>query len=59
MNSSEKPSEDDEKQGAEVRKLDAERKKLGLEAQEIEQRLNARWWEGQKLPGLYNRLQGE
>jgi hypothetical protein len=34
---------------AEVRKLDAERIKLELEAKQIERSLNAKWWEGQKL----------
>ncbi len=36
----------DEVKQAELRKLDAERVKLELEAKEIERRLNARWWEG-------------
>lgn len=42
--------EDENKlQIAETRRLEAERLKLELEAREIERRLNARWWEGQKF----------
>ena len=34
---------------AETRRLEAEKVKLELEAKEIERRLGARWWQGQKL----------
>lgn len=41
---------DDELRVGEARRLEAERHKLELEAREIERRLEARWWQGQKLP---------
>ena len=35
---------------AEASKLNAERLKLELEAQEIERRLKSKWWQGGSLP---------
>lgn len=40
---------EDEIRQVEARRLEAERLKLELEAKEIERRLSARWWEGQRF----------
>ena len=39
-----------ESQQATTHKIEAERRKLELEAREIERRLNARWWQGSGIP---------
>jgi len=40
---------DDDVRRAEVHRLEAERRKLDLEAREIERRLSTPWWQGQRL----------